>query len=111
MRDLVAAWAAINSGSLHLAGLQRCTEAVVREFARLGGDTRWIDLAPQQVLDASGKLVERPLGRAVRITKRPDARRRVLLAIHADTVYGPDDAFQQVTSPDENTLGGPGVLD
>lgn len=109
---LAREWAAINSGSYHLEGLRRCTEAVVREFRGLGGDEQWIDLPPHVVVDDRGVMTERPLGRAVRIVKRPDARRRVLLAIHVDTVYGPDDPFQIVTlAEDQNTLRGPGVVD
>jgi len=108
---LVRAWAQINSGSHHLEGLRRCTEAVVREFRVLGGDERWHDLPPQVSMNEAGDVVERPLGRAVRITKRPLAPRRILLSIHVDTVYGPDDPFREVTQPDDNTLRGPGVVD
>ena len=107
---LVTQWAGINSGSYHLEGLRRCADAVVREFRPLGGDEQWLDLPPHVTLDDAGDPVERPLGRAVRIVKRPDAPRRVLLAIHVDTVYGPDDPFQKVTQ-DGNTLRGPGVID
>src|SRR3712207_530649 len=109
---LVSQWASINSGSYHLEGLRRCTEAVVREFRPLGGDEQWIDLPPHVVMDGAGETGERRLGQAVRIVKRPDARRRVLLAIHVDTVYGPDHPFQSVTlAADNNTLRGPGVVD
>jgi glutamate carboxypeptidase len=111
LRRLVAEWAAINSGSYHVEGLQRCTEAVVREFRALGGDEQWLDLPPQTVIDEAGEPTQRLLGRAVRIVKRPGARRRVLLAIHVDTVYGTDDPFQAVTQVDPNTLRGPGVVD
>ena len=108
---LVRAWAEINSGSLNLDGLRRCTEAVVKEFRPLGGEETWIDLPAMRVMDEDGQVVERPLGRAVRIVKRPHAQRRVLLAIHVDTVYGPDDPFQRLTLPDRNTMRGPGVVD
>src|SRR5215208_3877756 len=80
LRDLVAEWARINSGSLHVAGLEACAEAVVREFAKLEADVRYVDLPPQRVLDDSGATGERWLGRAVRITQRPHAPRRVLLS-------------------------------
>ena len=108
---LVSEWAGVNSGSYHVEGLRRCTEAVVREFRPLGGDERWIDLPQHAVVDERGRTAHRPLGRAVRLTKRPDAGRRVLRAIHSDTVYGPDDPFQRVTSGGDNTLRGPGVVD
>src|SRR5687767_164541 len=108
---LVTEWAAINSGSYHVEGLRRCTDAVVREFRPLGGDEEWIDLPPHVVVDDQGQPTQRPLGQAVRIVKRPNARRRVLLAIHVDTVYAPEDPFQQVTMAGRNTLRGPGVVD
>jgi glutamate carboxypeptidase len=111
LRALVEKWARINSGSLHVAGLERCAEAVVAEFKKLGGDVRYVDLPPQQVLDDTGAMSERWLGRAVRITQRPHAPRRVLLSIHLDTVYGPEDPFQDVTFPEPNTMRGPGVVD
>ena len=108
---LVTEWASVNSGSYHLEGLRRCTEAVVREFRLLGADEQWVDLPPHTVVNDAGELTSRPLGRAVRLVKRPGAPRRVLLAIHVDTVYGPDDPFQAVTQLDSNTLRGPGVVD
>jgi glutamate carboxypeptidase len=111
LRGLVRAWASINSGSYNVTGLRRCTEAVVQEFRGLRGEERWLDLPPQRVMNESGDLVEHALGRAVRITKRAEARRRVLLAIHVDTVYGPDDPFREVTLVEPNTLRGPGVVD
>jgi glutamate carboxypeptidase len=111
LRRLVAEWAAINSGSYHQGGLRRCTDAVAREFRGLGGDEQWLDLPPQTVIDDGGRASQHPLGQAVRIAKRPDARRKVLLAIHVDTVYGADDPFQTVTHADPNTLRGPGVVD
>ena len=111
LRRLVAEWAGINSGSYNVEGLRRCTEAVVREFAPLGAAVRWIDLPPQTPPNDSGEKVTRPLGQAVELTKRPHARRRVLLAIHVDTVYPVDHPFQNVTVLDANTLRGPGVVD
>ena len=111
LRRLVAEWAGINSGSHNIAGLRRCTEAVVREFVPLGAAVRRIGLPPQEVLNDSGEEVTRPLGQAVELTKRPHARRRVLLAIHVDTVYPADHPFQDVSLVDANTMRGPGVVD
>ncbi len=111
MCRLVVEWAAINSGSLNLAGVERCLAAVVGEFEGLGGEVRWIDLPQLQTVDASSQVVFQSLGRAVRISKRPHAALRVLLAIHVDTVYGPDHPFQAVNVLDDNTLCGPGVAD
>lgn len=42
-------------------------------------------------IDSRGQCVEALLGKAITMTKRPDAPLRVLVAGHMDTVYGPDD--------------------
>src|SRR5437764_196649 len=88
LRARVVAWSAINSGSHHLAGLERMAAALGEAFGHLGGELRWIDLTPAQLVDATGKVIPQPLGRALQIVKRPQAPRRALLAIHYDTVYG-----------------------
>src|SRR5689334_19441109 len=92
MVRLVTEWANINSGSHHPTGLERCAGPFRRDLERLGGTIT----GEQGVIVAS---------------KRPDAPVRVLLGIHYDTVYGPDDPFQRVTRVDKNTLSGPGVAD
>src|SRR5262249_20987572 len=92
MVRLVTEWANINSGSNHLAGLERCAGAIRPVLERLG----------PTITSEQGVIVA---------SKRPEAPVRVLLGIHYDTVYGPDDPFQRVTQIDENTLNGPGVAD
>jgi glutamate carboxypeptidase len=92
MVRLVTEWANINSSSDHPAGLERCAGAILPELERF--DAR--------VTNEQGVIVA---------SKRPDAAVRVLLGIHYDTVYGPDDPFQRVTRADENRLNGPGVAD
>jgi glutamate carboxypeptidase len=92
MVRLVTEWSNINSGSHHPAGLERCARAILPELERLGG----------KIASEQGVIVA---------SKRPDAPVRVLLGIHYDTVYAPDDPFQRVTRTDENTLSGPGVAD
>lgn len=111
MRDLVARWASLNSGSYNVRGLARLLEVLKESFGILGGEMDEIELPPQRAIDSRGDEVAAPLGKALRIRKRPDASRRVFLGIHMDTVYGPDDPFQQVEQADANTLRGPGVVD
>ena len=111
MARLVTAWANVNSGSYHLAGLDACAAAVAEVFGRLGGELRHVDLPPHRRVDDAGRETANPLGRLIRISKRPDAAVQVLLGIHYDTVYAADDAFQTVTRVDANTLNGPGVAD
>lgn len=111
MCRLVADWSALNSGSYNVAGLGRCADAILPELDPLGGRIEAVDLPPHRVVDDAGQPAERPLGRLIRATTRPDAAVRVLLGIHYDTVYGPEDPFQRPERADEHTLRGPGVAD
>jgi glutamate carboxypeptidase len=111
MLDLLERWARINSGTHNLAGIEKFSAAVEGEFAGLGGEVKHHDLLPIESIDSSGNIVRSPAARAISFTRRPQARVKILLCIHLDTVYPPTHAFQQVTRVDENTLRGPGVAD
>jgi glutamate carboxypeptidase len=102
-------WSEINSGTYHLAGLERMLGEIRQAFAPLGAREELIDLEPAESVDSSGQIVRTQLGRAVRFVKRPDAKTRVLLNIHYDTVYGVDHPFQTPRLIDADTLNGPGV--
>ena len=67
-------------------------------------------LAPDTI-DPRGQVMKQPLGRALRARKRSESPRQIFLGIHLDTVYPPDQPFQEVTAIDANTLRGPGVID
>jgi glutamate carboxypeptidase len=111
LRRDVTAWAGINTGTDNLDGLARLTARVAEAAAPLGATAELIELPPVATVDSAGRFVPRPLGRALRLTRRPDAARRAFLCIHVDTVYSVDHAFQSVTLLDEDTLRGPGVAD
>lgn len=110
--ERLIAWARINSGSRNLAGLETMGQAARDAFAPLGGQIETLQLEPMTVVDERGELRQEPLGRAVRITRRrPQARLRVFLGGHLDTVFAADHPFQDIAWRDENTLNGPGVAD
>src|SRR6185312_15021379 len=111
MRGLVERWASVSSWTHNLAGLATLAAQLQTDFAVLGGELTFLDLPPQETIDARGNRASTPLGQAISILKRPDAPLRVFLGIHYDTVYPPQDPFQSVDSPDESTLRGPGVID
>jgi glutamate carboxypeptidase len=111
MVQRVLAWSRINSGSLNLAGLEAMGAALADAFAPFDGDTETLVLAPLEEVDAGGNPVPVPLGKALRIRKRPDAPLKVLLSGHMDTVFGVDHPFQTPVRVDDNTLNGPGVAD
>ncbi len=111
MCDLVQRWASINSGTDHLAGLERLTTQLTDAWAGLDGTIELVDLAPYSYIDPAGHHCQRPLAKAIQITKRKTVPRRVFLGIHMDTVYGRDHPFQQVRLKDSQTMVGPGVAD
>jgi glutamate carboxypeptidase len=107
----VAQWAAINSGSHNLPGLAQMAKVITQEFSALGSPVEQLALEPEKKISPDGLLISEALGTALHITKRPQAKRRIFLAIHMDTVYPPEHPFQQVQKLDEKKLHGPGVTD
>lgn len=95
---LLTTWAEINSGSGHRAGLDRMRSALRAAFARIPG-------ADIEEVPCPGTAD------ALRVRLRPQAKTRLLLSGHFDTVYEADDAFQKCRWLDERTLNGPGVAD
>jgi len=111
MIDLVRLWADQNSGSRNLLGLEKMLSLLQAGFAVLGGAMEIKELPPETLVTPEGMVHRMPLGKALRIKKRPDAPAQVFLGIHYDTVYAADHAFQRCEPPDENVLRGPGVAD
>lgn len=97
--DLLEQWANLNSGSGHLAGLDRMRAALRTSFSRA------FPAATITELECQGTA------RALRVCMRPQARTRILLSGHFDTVFEANDPFQQCTRVDAHTLHGPGVID
>jgi glutamate carboxypeptidase len=95
---LLETWANINSGSGHRAGLDRMRAALRAAFGRIPGAT-------VEELPCAGTAD------ALRVSVRPQARTRILLSGHFDTVFERDDAFQTCRWLDARTLNGPGVID
>lgn len=111
LREQLVRLANLNSGSFNVAGV----DAVGREMAHLleplGAAVEFIELPAFASTGDDGRLRTRPVGRAVRFRRRPDAPLRVFLCGHLDTVYAADSPFQSVCAPSEDVLRGPGVAD
>ena len=99
LRDLLTTWADINSGSDHLAGLDRMRAALAAEFATLRDAT-----VEHVALDGTAAKI-------LRVSVRRHAPTQLLLSGHYDTVYGAAHPFQTCTLLDERALRGPGVAD
>lgn len=111
MIQLTHDWSAVNSGSYHMEGLAKMAKVLSDNFSWLGGAEEKIPLVPQSKVLDNGKMAEIPLGKALRIRKRPEAPLQVLLAGHMDTVFAASDSFQMPEFLEDGVLRGPGVAD
>src|SRR5690242_8246288 len=111
MLDQVLAWAAINSGSRNLVGLERMADLLADAFAALPGLLRLENANPVEAVDPAGKTVQIKHGRHLHLTVRPTAPLQLLFTGHMDTVFGLDHAFQETSWLEDGVLGGPGVAD
>ncbi len=113
MERLVEQWCLLNSGTYHTAGVERCAQAVIQEFAALGKIHR-LPLPAEESIDVLGRTISAPLCPAVQITASDVVASdipRVLLCIHLDTVFGENSAFQHVQRVEGDKFNGPGVAD
>ncbi len=111
MLDQVLDWAAVNSGSRNLGGLERMAELLADAFAALPGVLRLENPEPVDAVEADGRTVKLKHGRHLHLTVRPTAPLQLLFTGHMDTVFGADHAFQQTRWLDDGVLNGPGVAD
>jgi len=111
MLDQVTAWAAQNSGSRNLAGLESVAALLADAFAPLPGALTLRDPEPVEAMAADGTLSEIAHGRNLHLAVRPEAPVQLLFTGHMDTVFGADHDFQKVFWREDSVLGGPGVAD
>ena len=111
MLDQVLAWAAVNSGSRNLGGLERMADLLADAFAALPGVLRLEEPATVQSVDSAGKKTQLKHGRHLHLTVRPTAPVQMLFTGHMDTVFALDHPFQQTRWLEDGVLNGPGVAD
>ena len=111
MLDQVLSWAAINSGSRNLGGLERMADLLVDAFAALPGMLRLENPAHVEAVDAAGRTLDIQHGRHLHLTVRPTAPVQLLFTGHMDTVFAADHPFQATRSLEDGVLNGPGVAD
>jgi glutamate carboxypeptidase len=112
MLDQVTEWAAVNSGSCNLSGLENVAGMLADAFSGLPGDLALVDAAPVEAMAVDGALVPVAHGRNLHLTVRPEAPVQLLFTGHMDTVFAADHDFQKVFWREEGRLlGGPGVAD
>ncbi|HAW17308.1 MAG TPA: acetylornithine deacetylase, partial [Oceanospirillaceae bacterium] len=93
------------------AGVNQVAETLAQWSEKLGCHAEFIEMPPQDVVDDSGQLNQQPLGRALRLYKRPQAPVQVFLCAHMDTVFPSDHPFQTITQLEDDIINGPGVAD
>lgn len=106
----VEKWAAINSGSRNLDGLNVMARHLAEAFALLGGQMATCPPSPVTDIGPDGHVFAVQHGESLHIRKRPDAAVRICLTGHYDTVFAADHGFQHVWR-EEDRLRGPGVAD
>ena len=111
MLDQLLDWTAINSGTANLAGLATMAGRLADGFSALPGEVTLIDPDPVEQVAENGEMAPVACGQHLLLRVRPEAKRRVLLTGHMDTVYGPDHPFQSRAWIDDHRLQGPGVSD
>jgi len=111
MLDQVLGWAAVNSGSRNLAGLERMADLLADAFAALPGVLRLEQPQPVEAVDPGGRKVQLRHGRHLHLTVRPTAPLQLLFTGHMDTVFAADHAFQETRWLEDGVLNGPGVAD
>jgi glutamate carboxypeptidase len=109
--ERAVAWCAINSGSHHLAGLERQRQVLIDAFSALPGAPTEIPLAASQEVGPDGRVGERHHTPAIAVVVRPEAPVQVILTGHYDTVYPEASRFQSVVTRPDGALHGPGIAD
>ena len=109
--DRAIDWCHINTGSRHIAGLNRLQDILVDAFAVLPGTLERLTLPPSESVSVTGDVVAFQPPAALLICVRPDAPVQVAMTGHYDTVYPADSAFQRVVTLPDGRLHGPGIAD
>lgn len=107
----VGRWAAVNSGSRNLDGLKTMGALLADAFAALPGDVSLNTPEPVEIVRPDGTRAAQDHGYHLSVTVRPEAKARLLLTGHMDTVFGADSPFQSLSWRETGVLNGPGVAD
>jgi len=110
MVALIIEWAAINSHTFNLKGIQQLAGEIASAFSIFNEEIQWIDVPPAERVNDRGEVEYIPLAPLLTLRKRPKAKKQVLLVCHMDTVFSQGDAFQEVVRG-RYLLEGPGVAD
>lgn len=105
LRDQLITWVNIHSGSGHIKGLKLIFEQLVQAFGILDGEVDQISLPPRRYMNNKGKIIEENLGKALLITKRPDADIQILLGGHMDIAYSKTKKLKKALVQGDRLIG------
>jgi len=109
--DRAVDWCATNSGSRHLAGLERQRQILLDAASRLPAAPIDMPLSPSREVAADGRETEFQHPPSLAVVVRPEAPVQVVLTGHYDTVYPETSPFQLVRTRPDGALHGPGIAD
>ncbi|MFQ5730283.1 MAG: hydrolase [Waddliaceae bacterium] len=109
--SLLINWAGIHSGSDNLNGLDEMLAALQEAFFVLGGKMELLTLENRKRLNTNGEITETPLGKALSITKNPEAPIQILLAGHMDIAFPTELPLEKEPRVDKEILCGRGTCD
>jgi glutamate carboxypeptidase len=98
----------LNSGTMHLAGVEAVKDSLTPPFESLGFKVRWVPMQ-SQTARAGDLIAEHPCPAGA-----GQCGKKLLLIGHMDTVFEPSSSFQQyalVPNTDGKIATGPGVAD
>ena len=98
----------LNSGTMHLAGVEAAKDSLTPQFESLGFKVRWVPMQ-SQTARAGDLIAEHPCPAG-----EGQCGKKLLLIGHLDTVFEPSSSFQQYTlvpNTDGKIATGPGVAD
>ncbi len=101
----------LNSGSENLSGLLTVAQWLEDRMDLRPAQFQAIALPPRHTIDDHGDELAMETAPALRWDFQSERKRRVLLAIHYDTVFGVTDPFQTCELITNDCLQGPGVAD
>lgn len=111
MLSMLFSFCEIQSGSFYHDGIRRMHEKLKETFHPLGENIESLPSPLVELFNLKGESHSVLFGQSLFIQKRPELKRRILLAGHMDTVYPKESLFQELTWLDEKRLKGPGVTD
>lgn len=111
MIELLHQFCNINSYSDNLPGLALMLDCLQQAFSPIADSIEVQKLPPVPYIDLHGNTQVRHCGDALLIQKRPQLKRRILLAGHMDTVYPLHSSFQKIRYLNAEQINGPGVCD